>query len=74
LLGPHFVVERVARTGLGLAELLHLALLILCRGVLRSEGAYDALRYLYYGAYLLEDLLPTGPAGYHLTLRGHLLD
>jgi SAM-dependent methyltransferase len=74
LLGPYFVVNRIARTGLGLAELLHLALLILCRGVLRSEGAYDALRYLYYGAYLLEDLFPTGPAGYHLTLRGQLLD
>ncbi len=60
------------RTGLGLAEVLHLAVLLLCRGLLRSEGAYRALRYAYFGAYLLEDLLPTGRAGYHLHVRARL--
>jgi SAM-dependent methyltransferase len=69
LLGPGFDVVRVRRTGLGLAELLHVVVLLLCRALLRSERAYFALRYLYYTAYLAEDLLPTGPAGYHLMLE-----
>ncbi|HEX2514863.1 MAG TPA: class I SAM-dependent methyltransferase [Chloroflexota bacterium] len=72
LLGPDLPIERVRRTGLGLAEVLHLALLLLCRGLLRSEGVYRALRYAYFGAYLLEDLLPTGRAGYHLHVRARL--
>jgi SAM-dependent methyltransferase len=69
LLGDDFVVERVARTGLGLAEPANLALLLLCRGLLRSEAAYRGLRYLYYALYLLEDLLPAGRLGYHLMVR-----
>jgi SAM-dependent methyltransferase len=69
LLGDGFVVERVARTGLGVAEPANLALLLLCRGLLRSEAAYRGLRYLYYALYLLEDLLPAGRLGYHLLVR-----
>lgn len=69
LLAPDLAIDRVRRTGIGLAELIHLPLLILCRGILRWEGAYLALRQLYFGAYLLEDLLPSGRAGYHLTVR-----
>lgn len=69
LLGREMAIDRVRRTGIGLAELIHLALLILCRGILRWEGAYLALRQIYFGAYLLEDLLPSGRAGYHLTVR-----
>jgi SAM-dependent methyltransferase len=72
LLGPDLPIERVRRTGLGLAEVLHLALLLLCRGLLRWEGAYRVLRYAYFGAYLLEDLLPMGRAGYHLHVRARL--
>jgi SAM-dependent methyltransferase len=69
LLGDGFVVERAARTGLGLAEPAHVVLLLLCRGLLRSEAAYRSLRYLYYALYLLEDLLPAGRFGYHLMVR-----
>ena len=60
---------RSRRTGLGLAELVHLPILLLCRGLLRAERVYLALRYLAYTVYLLEDLLPTGPAGFHVTVE-----
>lgn len=69
LLDEGFVIDRRARTGLGLAEALHLAVLVVCRVLLQSPGSYRVLRYIYFTAYLLEDLLPAGPAGYHLTVR-----
>ena len=69
LLAPHFAIVRVRRTGLGLAEPFHLVLLLLCRALFRSERAYLVLRYLYFTAYLMEDLLPTGLVGYHLMLE-----
>lgn len=68
-LGSRFSIERVARTGIGLAEAINLALLILCRGLLRWEAAYRLLRWIYFTTYLLEDALPTGRYGYHLMVR-----
>jgi SAM-dependent methyltransferase len=68
LLGPGFAVDRVARTSVGLAELLHLALLVTLKGLLRWRGAYLVLRQLYFTTYLIEDLMPAGPLGYHLTV------
>ncbi|HWE63320.1 MAG TPA: class I SAM-dependent methyltransferase [Chloroflexota bacterium] len=69
LLGPRFTVRRVERTGLGLVEPLNLALLALCKGLLRSQWLYDRLVYLYYGAYIAEDLLRCGSASYHLMIQ-----
>lgn len=69
LLGPTFVIDRSARNALGLAELLHLALLVVFKGLLRRRGAYLALRHAYFAASLVEDLIPAGPLGYNLTLR-----
>jgi SAM-dependent methyltransferase len=69
LLGSRFAVRRVQRTGLGLVELINLALLALCKGLLRSQWLYDRLVYLYYGAYIVEDLLRCGPASYHLMMQ-----
>jgi SAM-dependent methyltransferase len=68
LLGPHFEVNRVARTGLGLQELFHLGLLVL-RVPLRAERVARALLPLHLVIYLLDDLLPLGRFGYHLTVR-----
>jgi SAM-dependent methyltransferase len=68
LLGPHFTVDRVVRTGTGLPELVQLA-----RRVIRARR--DAPRlcallgWLYLFAYLADDVLPLGPLGYHLTVR-----
>jgi SAM-dependent methyltransferase len=68
LLRPHFEVDRVARTGLGLQELFHLGLLVL-RVPLRAERVTRALLPLHLVIYLLDDLLPLGRFGYHLTVR-----
>ncbi|MDP8925120.1 MAG: class I SAM-dependent methyltransferase [Chloroflexota bacterium] len=69
LLGDRFVVERVRRTGVGLSEPLNLLLLLLCRGLLQSDRLYGLLRFVYFGAHLLEDLVPTGRWGYSVTVR-----
>lgn len=55
-------------TGLGIAELVNLVLLLLCRYIFAWEGLYQILQYLYFLLYLLEDLLPLDRAGYHLML------
>ena len=73
LLAGRFQIDRVARTGLGLAEPINLLLLLLCRGLLRSDAAYRVLRYVYYTAYLAEDLVPAGRWGYHLLVRARRL-
>lgn len=68
LLGPEFTFQRVMCTGLGVAELVNLPLLILCRYILTWEWLYQILQYVYFLAYLLEDLVPFGPIGYHLMI------
>lgn len=68
LLGGEFELRHVWRTGIGLAELVHLPLLLLFRWLLPSERLYSAAAFAYYTCYLVEDLLPLGPLGYHLTL------
>ncbi len=68
LLGPTFHLRRVTYTGLGVAELVNLPLLLLCRYILTWEWSYQVLQYCYFLVYLLEDLLPLGPIGYHLML------
>jgi len=69
LLAPHFALERVARTGLGLQELVHLGLLVAFKGLVRSRRAYRALLPLHFVTYLADDLVPAGPLGYHLMVR-----
>lgn len=55
-------------TGLGVAELVNIPLLIVCRYMLAWEWLYQMLQYVYFLVYLLEDLIPFGPFGYHLML------
>jgi SAM-dependent methyltransferase len=70
LLGPHFQVDRVLRTGIGVAEPINLGLLLATRGISRRlRPVYAVLQYLYFAAYIVEDMLPSGPAGYHLMVR-----
>jgi SAM-dependent methyltransferase len=73
LLSPWFVVDRVARTGLGLQELV--ALVGIFGGVAWGKPRLErALRPLHLLAYILDDLLPTGPLAYHLAVRGRAAD
>lgn len=69
LLGADFTIERVARTGIGLAEILHLGILVTFKALLRAPTIYRALLPLHLLVYLLDDLVPAGRLGYHLTLR-----
>jgi SAM-dependent methyltransferase len=66
LLGPEFRTQRIIYSGLGLAELVNLTLLVGSRYILRRELLYQILQNVYFLIYLLEDLLPLGRAGYHL--------
>ncbi|MGH2516061.1 MAG: class I SAM-dependent methyltransferase [Ktedonobacterales bacterium] len=66
LLGDRFELRLVTRTGIGLAELLNLPLLALFRWLLPLEPLYAGAAFLYYTAYLAEDVLPLGPLGYHV--------
>lgn len=67
LLADRFTIRRVEYTGLGIAEPVNLALLLV-RAWLRAPRVYDVLQYLYFGIYLAEDLVRTGDFGYHMLL------
>lgn len=66
LLGDRFTIQRVSRTGLGVAELVNLPLLILLRWAIQWDTLYQIVAFAYYTVYLVEDLAPLGPLGYHL--------
>ncbi|HZC04471.1 MAG TPA: class I SAM-dependent methyltransferase [Ktedonobacterales bacterium] len=66
LLGDRFEIRRVTRTGLGVAELLNLPLLVLLRWVIQWDTLYQIVAFAYYTVYLAEDVVPLGPLGYHL--------
>jgi SAM-dependent methyltransferase len=73
VLHPHFIVDRVTRTGFGLQEIVHVLLLILS-AALRQRRLTRALRPLHLCVYVLDDLLPLGRFGYHLTVRARASD
>jgi SAM-dependent methyltransferase len=68
LLDPWFDLERVTRTGLGLAEIIQIIRLLI-RAADRAPRTRQALAWLYLLAYLAEDPFPFGPLAYHLTVR-----
>jgi SAM-dependent methyltransferase len=73
LLSPWFTVDRVARTGIGLQEVV--ALVGILGGVALGKRSIErALRPLHLLAYIVDDMLPTGPFAYHLAVRGHAAD
>ena len=61
--------EREWVTGLGFAEFIHLPLLVGLRGLLRWSRLFTLAQYIYFGAYILEDMLPVPRFGYHLMVR-----
>jgi SAM-dependent methyltransferase len=68
LLAPHFTVDRVTRTGIGLQEFVTLGLMTLSVG-LRQKRLTRSLQVLHLIVYVIDDLLPLGRFGYHLTVR-----
>jgi SAM-dependent methyltransferase len=73
LLGPGFAVDRVARTGTGVSEVLQLAARTTFLALLRWRSVYTMLLPLHFVTYLVDDLIPAGPLGYHLTIRARAL-
>ncbi|MGO9958676.1 MAG: class I SAM-dependent methyltransferase [Solirubrobacteraceae bacterium] len=71
LLSPWFAVDRVARTGLGLQELVAIAAIVV-RVPLRAPRLARVLLPVHLLVYILDDLLPTGPLAYHLAVRGRV--
>jgi SAM-dependent methyltransferase len=69
LFGGSFEVDRVARTGLGVTEVLNIGLLVTFKGLVRWGFGYRMFLPLKFAVYLLDDLIPAGPWGYHLTVR-----
>ena len=68
MLEPQFTVDLIARTGVGLQELVTLSILTL-RTPLHAPGLARVVMPLHLIAYLLDDLLPTGRFAYHLAVR-----
>lgn len=66
--GPGFRIQSVHYSGLGLAEPVNLALLVLFRALLPTRRLYAIFQYLYFAVYLAEDVLETGEYGYHMML------
>jgi SAM-dependent methyltransferase len=68
LLEPSFAVDRIARTGFGLQELVNLAMLMI-QVPLRAPRAAKLLMPLHLLVYILDDSIPIGRFGYHLAVR-----
>ncbi|HZC79440.1 MAG TPA: hypothetical protein VE258_16920 [Ktedonobacterales bacterium] len=55
-----------------MAELVHLPALVLLCWLIQVESLYAVAAFAYYMVYLmvylLEDVVPLGPAGYHLLM------
>jgi SAM-dependent methyltransferase len=73
LLGPDFAVDRVARTGIGVSEVLQLIFRVTFIALLRWRSVYMMFLPLHFITYLVDDMIPTGPLAYHLTLRARAL-
>ncbi len=71
LIAPWFVIDKVARTGLGLAELPYL-LMLLARRPLRRPRVPPLLMLLYTIANIAEDFIPMGALSYNLAVRARL--
>jgi SAM-dependent methyltransferase len=68
-LAPGFAVDRTARTGVGLEEVVYLIGLIL-RVPRRAERVGTLTSILHFVSYVLDDLIPAGPLAHTVTVRG----
>ena len=68
LLTPAFHVDRIARTGLGLAEIVYFSSLV-ARVPSGRERVPQPAQLAHLLVYLLDDAVPWGPLGYTLTVR-----
>ena len=69
LLAHRFTVDRTARSGFGLEEIVYLVGLIL-RVPRRAERVGSLTSILHFVSYVLDDLIPFGPLAHTVTVRG----
>ncbi|MGB8644303.1 MAG: class I SAM-dependent methyltransferase [Anaerolineae bacterium] len=69
LAGDRLRLERQWQTGIGVAEVVHLPLLIFPRGLFQWMRLFNLFEYIYFTLYILEDLIPLPRLGYHLMIR-----
>jgi len=69
MLAPCFRHEAAQYTGLGLAELINLLLLIVVLRWMHKPKLFGTLQYLYFAAYIVEDELSVGRLSYHVLTR-----
>lgn len=69
LLANRFTVDRTARSGFGLEEVVYLVGLIL-RVPRRAERVGSVTSILHFVSYVLDDLIPSGPLAHTVTVRG----
>jgi SAM-dependent methyltransferase len=70
-LAPWFVIERVSRTGLGLQELVTIAM-IAARVGLRADWLARALMPVHFIVSAVDYALPVGPLAYNLAVRARV--
>ena len=73
LLGPGFAMDRTARSGVGVSEILCLAMLVVAKGLLRRDRLLKVLLPAHMIVYIVDDLIPLGRFRYHLMLRARVL-
>jgi len=69
LFADRFDTSRVEYTGLGIAEIINLPLLLIGRPFPFLHWLYNGLQYIYYLAYMLEDNVRAGTWGYHMMIK-----
>lgn len=74
VLSPSFQIEAWHYSGIGLAELINLCLLIIVRRWLGWVRLYGLLQFVYFGAYIVEDEFSLGSASYHLMVRARRVE
>lgn len=73
ILGPGFAIDRTTSSGVGVSEVLYLGMLVGAKGILRKNQLLRVLLPIHMIVYIVDDLIPFGRFGYHLTLRAQVL-
>lgn len=73
LLGDRFHIDKTHFSSLGVSELVHLPVLLLAKRLLRSMPLYTTLLYAYFGAFIVEDVVPFNKASYNLMIAARRL-
>lgn len=69
LLEPRFEIDRIARSGIGMTEPVHLAAMVVFKALLRRPALYQAMMGVHLLLHIVDDAIPAGRLGYGVTVR-----